>query len=276
MRNFVIVGGTDGMGRALARHYVTTGDAVMVVGRNAAKGKGFLAEAGPDARDRAHFVQADLSTLAGQRTAAAQIARIFPVVDGLVFTAQRFHSTRMVTEDGYEATFALYYLARKTLGDALVPLLEKAPQPVVVNVCGPGVKAGEMHWDDLQLTQGYAGLKAMMQGSRANDLLGIGFTQEHPDSRISYVLYNPVFVATSFSGDYSKPVAVFITIAKKLLATPVDKGVQPIIGLIDNPPAERISAWKKRTRLPLDTPAFNPDDAARLRQITADLLASHS
>lgn len=50
--------------------------------------------------------------------------------------------------------------------------LEKAETPVILDLCGVGgIKAGEIHWDDLQFERGYRAFKATMQGARAAELL---------------------------------------------------------------------------------------------------------
>ncbi|MFI8952687.1 SDR family NAD(P)-dependent oxidoreductase [Streptomyces sp. NPDC053750] len=276
MVNAVVSGGTDGIGRALARHFLSTGNSVIIVGRSPQKGAEFLQEAErAGASDRARFIRADLGLVSEQRRVAAEIAEIFPVVDRLVLTAQHFQGKRTVTAEGFEQTFALYYLSRYVLSHALVPQLEKSANPVVLNVCGPGVPTGEIHWDDLQLEHGYKGLKAMMQGSRANDLLGVGFTRAHPGSRVRYVLYNPVFVATNFSGDYKAPVRLGISVAKLLGAT-VEKGIRPAVALVEEPPAAPLSAFKKRKPVSLDHKAFDQNAADRLRTVTEELLAART
>ncbi|MFF8955408.1 SDR family NAD(P)-dependent oxidoreductase [Streptomyces sp. NPDC014894] len=275
MKNMVVSGGTDGMGRALARHYVNSGWSVLIIGRNPDKGAEFLAEAERSgAAGRAVFLRADLSLVSEQYRAVAEIAEIFPVVDALVLGAQHFRRDRTVTEEGFESTFALYYLSRYVLSDELLPRLESADNPVVLNICGPGVPVGGIHWDDLQLEHGYTGLKAMMQGSRANDLLGVGMAKAHRSCKVRYVLYNPVFVATSFSGEYRKPVRLLVDLAKRIGATSVAKGIEPIIELLDDPPAKAISAYKKRQEISLGHQSFSETDATRLREITETILAS--
>ncbi|MEU5404202.1 SDR family NAD(P)-dependent oxidoreductase [Streptomyces sp. NPDC005963] len=277
MKNIVVSGGTDGMGRALARHYVNSGWRVLIIGRNPDKGAEFLAEAKQSgAADRAIFLQADLSLVSEQYRAVKEIAKVFPVVDAVVLGAQHFRRERTVTAEGFESTFALYYLSRYVLSNGLLPQLELADNPVVLNICGPGVSVGEIHWNDLQLEHGYKGLKAMMQGSRANDLLGVGMAKAHKGSKVRHVLYNPVFVATSFSGEYKKPVRLLVDLAKRLGATSVEKGIEPIIELLDDPPAKAISAYKKRKEISLSHKSFSETDAARLREVTKAILTPHS
>jgi hypothetical protein len=45
-----------------------------------------------------------------------------------------------------------------------------------------------------------------MQGTRANDLLGVCFTARHPNSPIRYVLRSPMFVDTGLADPFKQPV----------------------------------------------------------------------
>lgn len=276
MKTFVVSGGTDGIGKAVALARLKQGDRVVVLGRNAEKGAALLAEAdGSGAADRAHFVQVDLASVAGTRAAVADLLSRFESIDGLVLCAQHFRSERLVTDEGFENTFALYYLSRYLLSHGLAGALEKAPAPVVVNVCGPGVPMGEVRWDDLGREHGYTGIDALMQGSRLNDLLGVGFAQEHAGSPIRYVLLNPGGVQTSFSGEYDAEMAAQID-AMRAVAKPVEEGILPVLALLDTPPAEQVSASMMGEPLPLEGPAFDPEAARRLTEVTTGLLAART
>ncbi|MFE7638404.1 SDR family NAD(P)-dependent oxidoreductase [Kitasatospora sp. NPDC057518] len=273
MKTIVVSGGTDGIGKAVALTYLGRGDEVVVLGRNAEKGAEVLAEAERiGARGRAHFIAADLSLVSETRKAVGEIRDRFAGIDGLVLCAQHFRSTRLVTAEGFEHTFALYYLSRFVLSHELADLLAAAPAPVVVNVCGPGVDFGEIRWDDLGRERDYSGIDALMQGSRLNDLLGVGFAQRRPAGPVRYVLLNPGSVRTGFSGEYDPVMAEQIEAARRN-ARPVEEGIVPVLAALDAPPAETLSASMTGAPLELTGPAFDPEAARRLHELTTALLA---
>ncbi|QUH03167.1 SDR family NAD(P)-dependent oxidoreductase [Saccharopolyspora erythraea] len=268
MRTIVVSGGTDGIGRGIADFCLRRGDTVVVVGRNAAKGEAFLTHASDrGAAARARFIRADLSLVRDNERVVAEIRSEFPAVDALVLCAQHFRSTRLETDEGFENTFALYYLSRFLLGHGLVEVLERGENPVVVNVCAPGVETGEIRWDDLQLRADYDGMAAIAQASRANDLLGVSFANVHGASRVRYVLFNPGGVATSFSGEYDVAMATAVERARAQ-ATPVAEAIVPILAVLDDPPAEQVSAFARGESIPLRGKAFDASDADRLREET--------
>lgn len=274
MRTYVITGGTDGIGRGLGLRFLDRGDRVIAVSSGEEKGRAFLREAARrNAAPRAVFVRADLSTLTGMRKALHEVSAAAESVDGLVFGAQRFRPRREETEDGFESTFALAYLSRHVLGHGLMDLLEKADSPVIMNLAGPGGLPGTVHWDDLQLHHRYTGRRAAMQSSRCNDLLGAHFPTRHPEARTRYVLYNPGFVRTAMADPLPAPWRALTKTLALLFAQPVSKAITPIAHLMDHPPAEPVSAFRRRTRLPLEGKAFDPARAERLDALTAELLA---
>jgi NAD(P)-dependent dehydrogenase (short-subunit alcohol dehydrogenase family) len=130
----VLSGGTDGIGRALAAHLLRRGETVVVVGRSQAKFDALVAETGGDA----HFVAADLRLVRENRRVVAELRDRFPVIDALVLAAAYVHFDRRLTEEGFEHTFALYYLSRHLLAAGLLPALAAAPRPVVVDTTVPG------------------------------------------------------------------------------------------------------------------------------------------
>ncbi|MGW1737300.1 SDR family NAD(P)-dependent oxidoreductase [Nocardia sp. NPDC001965] len=274
MRSYVITGGTDGIGRGLGLRLLDRGDRVIAVASGAVKGEAFLAAAdGLGATGRAYFVCADLSTLAGMRAAATEITAHTGTLDGLVLATQRFRPHREITPDGFEYTFALSYLSRYVLGRTSIPALEQAATPVILNICGSGGLPGAIHWDDPTLGAGYTGIRAAVQASRCNDLLGVAHPRCHPRARTRYLLFNPMFVRTAMA-DPLPPVARAVTKAlAAVFARPVERAVEPLLALLDNPPSEPITAFRRTKEIPLRGANFDPARADRLTALTEKLLA---
>jgi len=259
------------MGKALAHTYLERGQEVVVVGRSAEKGEAWLEAARRrGAAARAHFIRADLSLLSQTMAVVDGIRSAFAKVDALVLCARHFRSTRLVTSEGFESTFAHFYLSRYVLSHELADLLEAARTPVVLNVAGPGGE-GEIHWEDLQLAREYDGRRALMQGGRLNDLLGVAFADSRPRTRVRYVLLDPGTVSTSFSGEYTPEVRAHIDGVRRS-ARPVGEAVVPILDVLDDPPGTPLSAFVRDVPLGLHGPAFALAEARRLHRHTRTLL----
>ncbi|WP_430786342.1 SDR family NAD(P)-dependent oxidoreductase [Actinoplanes sp. G11-F43] len=264
----VISGGTNGMGRELARTRAERGDRVLVLGRDRERGAAL-------AGGRISFHPVDLSSLAENRRIVDEILAGFPVVDALALFANRIEPRRVLTEDGLERTFALYYLSRYLLSFGLRPALDRAESPVIVNVAGVGVRRGRVHWDDPTLAADYSTVTAQLQAGRANDLLGPGFAARS-GSRARYVLYHPGFTRSGDRGPLPAVLRGLLGALAAVAAQPVAKAVGPVHDFLETPPAEPLTAIDRGRRLPLDLPTLNVDDAERLIDLSERIQRSKS
>ena len=266
MRTVVITGGTDGMGAALARHFLTAGDRVIIIGRSRAKFDGLLSALGdPSAADQAEFVAADLSLLADGRAVVAHLTARYEQIDALVLAASFIRSRRHLTVEGHEASWALFFLSKYILVTGLAEQLRASARPVVVNTSVPGAKAGAIDFDDPELMRGFTFGKSNAQQKRANELLGILATRDNPD--LSYVTWGPArLVRSSFAGDVGIGMKLASTILAPLLGQRPADAVRPLTGLIDNPAPGR-AAYRGPEPVPLVESPRDAQDATRLADL---------
>jgi NAD(P)-dependent dehydrogenase (short-subunit alcohol dehydrogenase family) len=266
-RTYVVSGGTDGIGAAVARALVSRGDHAVVLGTNRAKARR-LAASLRSAAGRLSFVEGDLSSVAVARGLACRLVEEHPRIDGLVLCARYFQTRRIVTAEGFEHNFALFYLSRLLLGRGLLPALEAAPRPVIVNVAGPGHPT-PLDWDDLQSARSYDGVAAMFLTGRLNDLLGVRFAEL--GLRTRYVLFHPGTTSTGFVGEYDPEVAAFIE-RQKASAKPASVVADSLVDVLDSPPAPPLSALGPGGAVDVSGSLFSRSDAARLAALTDALL----
>ncbi|WP_031518038.1 SDR family NAD(P)-dependent oxidoreductase [Streptomyces sp. NRRL F-5123] len=272
MPTAVITGGTDGIGRALADTYLERGHEVLIVGTSTAKGEAFLAAAARGgAGGRARFLRADLSLVAENRRVIDHVTAAYPAVDLLVLGARYHRSTRVETPDGFESTFALYYLSRHLLSHGLIGPLRRAEQAVVLNFGAAGL-AGPVRWDDLQLRRDYPGTGALGHGGALCDLLAAHCARTYADTPVHYVVNHPGVVSTSFAGEYDRATAAHVA-GLRATGKPVSRAVAQVLPYLTAPPA-RLTAVLEGRRVPTDTSAFSPTAAARLHEATTGLLAA--
>ncbi|WP_030742517.1 SDR family NAD(P)-dependent oxidoreductase [Streptomyces sp. NRRL F-5135] len=258
MKTVVITGGTDGIGRGIARTYLGRGDRVVVVGTDKTK-----AEPG------AWFLRADLELIDENRRLIDRLSAELDTIDVLVLGARFQRSQRTETADGLESNFALTYLSRFLLSHGLAGLLGRAADPVVLNFGGAG-RFGPPRWDDLQQRTQYHGLTAMIQAGILNAALAVDFVGRHP--AIRYVNNFPGTVATSFAGDYDQAEAAQIG---RLRATgkPVETAVKEILPFLDSGTPGHPVAVSEGVAIPLDPQASSLADARRLYDHTREVLA---
>jgi NAD(P)-dependent dehydrogenase (short-subunit alcohol dehydrogenase family) len=267
MRTYVITGGTDGIGAAVARALFRRGDRAVLVGTNPEKGERLVAEA----QGNAVFVRADLSLVSNNRRIVDELAEEYPAIDGVVLCARFMRSYRSVTAEGLEDNFALFYLSRLLFSYGLLGPLEKTDRPVIVNVAGPGHDT-PVAWDDLQSARQYDLVRAMFMTGRLNDLLGVSFAERHGEGPVRYVLFHPGTTATSYAGEFDPRTAAYLQ-QQRMTAKPAGDVVPSLLRLLDDPPAPPLTAFNLFDELDVHTELFSAKDAARLSRLTDELLA---
>lgn len=135
-KNFVFIGGSEGMGRAAALALAKRGASVLIVSRGKEAGNAAVAQAKSAGATSADFLAADLSTIAGISAAAEGIKAWQSDIHGLMHTAMSAFNKRIVTEDGLDFAFALQYFARAALNRLLIDNLAVSGDGRVVQVAG--------------------------------------------------------------------------------------------------------------------------------------------
>ncbi|MFB9275786.1 SDR family NAD(P)-dependent oxidoreductase [Cohnella cellulosilytica] len=278
MRTIVIAGGTDGIGKQLALQFIRNGEHVIVIGRSSKKGEDLRLEAAKlGGKDRFLFLQADLSLVSENIRIVQQVSESVNHIDLLLLCAQsqKYSKAYRETTDGFEQHFALYYLSRFILSYQFRELLRNSAAPLVINVCAPGVK-GDIQWGDLQLRnqRPFNSIKAIMHGSRLNNLLGVAFAQSAEDTNIKYVLFNPGAVQTKGATEAfdHKLIKTWVKLMYKIIGLPVQKAVDPVLHFVQSPPEESLTAYKQNKRLNIAQVIRNKDQSERLLHLTLELI----
>jgi NAD(P)-dependent dehydrogenase (short-subunit alcohol dehydrogenase family) len=176
-KNALVTGGTDGVGKEVARGLARAGHRVVLVGRDADKGARVERELRETTSNAdVQFLQADLSLVREANRLADEIASRWPALHHLVHSAGVVRGRRELTAEGVESNFAINYLSRFALTMRLLPLLEAAGRPGevarIVIVSG-AAQHGTIHFDDVNLTENFTTLRAVWQFCGANDVFTV-------------------------------------------------------------------------------------------------------
>lgn len=170
VRVCVVTGATAGIGRATALELTRRGCVVWAVCRNADRAARLADESEGDLRP----VIADLGELAGVRRLADRLLEACPRIHLLVNNAAVVHDTYGETADGLERQWAVNHCAPFLLTTLLLPRLRASAPARVLTVTSRGHALGRIHFEDLDLREGYGALRAYRQSKLANVL----FTRE--------------------------------------------------------------------------------------------------
>ncbi|KAF8056954.1 hypothetical protein FPV67DRAFT_1529566 [Lyophyllum atratum] len=179
----IFVGGTSGIGRAMAAHLARTTNGackIIVIGRNPASAEALLASfpPPPPASGVTHeFVQCDVRLMKNVHATAGALKAQLRKVNFLVLSTGVLRlGGRRDTEEGVDEKLALIYYSRWAFVHDLMPLLEEAAgkgeEAKVMSVLAAGTPlCGEVDVDDLGMVRSYGGFKAMRVAPTYNDLM---------------------------------------------------------------------------------------------------------
>ena len=162
----LVTGATDGLGKCVAFELAADGATVLLHGRSSERLEATLEEAREETgSEKLGSYLADLSSLGEVRALAEQVLTEQDRLDVLINNAGVIAGERWESEDGYELTFAVNYLAHFLLTHLLLPLLRDCAPARVVNVASAG--QSPIDFEDVMLERGYGGMKAYTQSKLA-------------------------------------------------------------------------------------------------------------
>jgi NAD(P)-dependent dehydrogenase (short-subunit alcohol dehydrogenase family) len=269
----VVTGGTGGIGKATASGLVALGAHVAITGRDPQRAD----DAARDIRTAGGAVDvfvADMSSQRELRRLGQELLDAFPRIDVLVNNVGGYWSTRHVTADGLERTFAVNHLAPFLLTDLLRErLMESAPSRVVT-VSSNAQAMGKIDFDDLQGERDYSGSDAYDQSKLANVLFTYELARRLGDRGVTANVLHPGVVRTAFGAeDPGRLQKLFVPLLKPLMKTPA-KGAATSIFLASSPEMERVTGLFFANSKPKKSSKRSYDEAvaARLWQVSADLV----
>ncbi len=247
-RRVAVIGGTNGIGRAIARAMAERGASVTVVGQT-------FRDAGGE---RLGFIKADLSLMAEAR----RIGQTLPAgeLDLVLFTTGIMAAPeRQLSAEGLERDMAVSYLSRlqtvRELAPRMRPRKHGKPRIFVMGFPGTDQKAA---LDDLNADRHYEAMPVHMQTVAGNEALVLDGVKRYPD--VLFFGLNPGLIATDIRANYLGPGSLRHRIVERL------------IGLF------MISAEQYAARITplLFSPDLEPHSGAMFNQKAIAIAASHT
>lgn len=167
----LVTGATDGIGKQTALELARTGATVLVHGRNPERGARVVEEIRhATGNQHVSLVLADLSKMAEVRHLAETIKTQTPYLDVLLHNAGTMMKKWVLTEDGFETTFAVNHLAPFLLTHLLLDHVKAAAPARIITVASTTHKQGRLSFDNLQGEQTFTTYAAYSTSKLANIL----------------------------------------------------------------------------------------------------------
>jgi NAD(P)-dependent dehydrogenase (short-subunit alcohol dehydrogenase family) len=281
----VITGATSGIGQITAEKLAEMGARIVQIARDPQRGKAAMERLRERSAGVSHSIYyADLSRLGEMSRVAAEIASTEPRIDVLINNAGAIFTTRQVTEDGLERTFALnhvsYFMLMRGLGERL---LASAPSRIV-NTASDAHEPFTLDFDDLQSEKAYQGdfwqwirfggpaFKVYGRSKLCNILFTRELSRRLTGSGVTANSLHPGFVATRFGDQTGGLLSFGIRVAKHFALTP-ERGAETLVYLASSPEVAGVTGeyfHKCRPATPSEE-ARDDTKAKRLWKETADL-----
>jgi NAD(P)-dependent dehydrogenase (short-subunit alcohol dehydrogenase family) len=277
-KRVVITGATNGIGLAAARRLAALGADLAIVARSperAADAAVQIASASPSGKTPDVLI-ADLASQAGVRHVAAEISSRYPRLDVLINNAGAMYSSRQLTQDGVEMTWAVNHLAPFALTTLLLDLLKASAPSRVITTSSAAHYRAQIPFDDLNAEHSYAsmGYERYGQSKLANILFTAELARRLEGSGVTANCFHPGFVGTGFNHNNGGLMRVAMWLSRPFARTP-DQGAETLVWLTEAPEVSTISGGyfiDKHQSKP-SAAARDEDQARRLWHRSEEMLA---
>ncbi|NTW32947.1 MAG: SDR family oxidoreductase [Bacteroidetes bacterium] len=270
----IITGFTSGIGLATATSLAAMGATLGLVCRNKSKGeKTIQLIKDKTGNNNIKLFIADLSSLADIYNIADEIKNNFPVIDVLVNNAGVVNKNKILTVDGYEATFALNHLAYFLLTKLLLDSLKASPKARIVSVASEAAMGGKINFDDLHFKKKYSFWRAYANSKLANIIFTYELAKRLKGTNVTANCIYPGIVRTNFGRELTGFWGIIFTKLNGLLRN-AEKGAETIIWLVTSPEAEGITGkyFKDKKEIKSNKCSYNVDLQQKLWNVSEELV----
>jgi len=197
-RVIAITGATSGLGRAAAEQLARDGATVIVIGRNAAKTDGVVADLRAATGNPAIMATiADMGDLASVRHAAEAILADHQRLDVLIHNAGALTNERTEAPDGTEATIASQVVGPFLLTSLLLDRLRQSAPARVITMSSGGMYSANLTVNHLQMPAAdYNGTKQYALAKRAQVTLNEMWAQRVDRESVVFHALHPGWADT--------------------------------------------------------------------------------
>ena len=241
-KQILVTGATNGIGLAAAEVLAALGADVAIVGRNPTRTKIAAAriKAGAAKSGTIDTFVADLSSQAAVRALAVEVLGRYPKLDVLINNAGAMYTTRQLTRDGIELTWAVNHLAPFLLTKLLLDRLKASAPSRIITTASEAHQGAEIPFDDLNAERSYGGFARYKQTKLANILFTCELARHVRGSGVTAHCFHPGLVASGFNRNNGPLMNLAMTMLWPMSRS-VEKGAETLVWLATSPDVNRTS-----------------------------------
>jgi NAD(P)-dependent dehydrogenase (short-subunit alcohol dehydrogenase family) len=236
-KRVIITGATGGIGLAAARELAHRGALLSIVARSESRAAEAVvqikAAGGPATEVEVLF--ADLSSQASIRKLAEEILAKHPKIDVLANNAGGVNSSRRLTGDGFELTWAVNHLAPFLLTTLLLDRIKSSAPARIITTSSSAHHGAHIPFDGIKADKGYwtRGFSRYGQTKLANILFTTELARRLEGTGVTANCFHPGFVASGFNRNNGPLMAFGMTMARPF-ARSTTKGADTLVWLADS------------------------------------------
>jgi len=187
-------------------------------------------------------------------------------IDVLINNAGTWYSNLTYTDENIEMQFAVNHLAYFYLTHLLLPALVNSDDPRIINVGSDSHFNGKIHFNDINLTKKYHGLRAYAQSKLANILFTYEFDRRKPLEKISVNCLQPGLVKTNIGLKHTVALHGLAWKLRRLRGVTPAEGAETSIYLASSDEVKGVSGkyWDKCRVKKSSKRSYIKEDAQRL------------
>jgi NAD(P)-dependent dehydrogenase (short-subunit alcohol dehydrogenase family) len=233
----LLTGATRGIGQAAAVELARRGAEVAIVGRDAER----VHETAEEARAagggaEVHEHVADLERMDEVRRLAAEVLERYPRIDVLANNVGAMFTSRRVTPEGFERTFALNHLGLFLLTNLLLDRLRESAPARVVTTASDAHKSGRLDLDDLQGEDSFGAMRTYGTSKLCNILFTRELARRVEGTGVVANCFHPGAVRTGWGKNDGVVAKLALTLAGPFLRSP-ERGARSLVWLALDPAA---------------------------------------
>ncbi len=208
----------------------------------------------------------DLSSQKEIKKGAKEILSKYNRIDILINNAGTWYSNLTYTDENIEMQFAVNHLAYFYLTHLLLPSIANSDDPRIINVGSDSHISGKIHFNDINLTKKYHGLRAYSQSKLANILFTYEFNRRNPLDKICINCLQPGLVKTNIGLKHTVAIHSLAWKLRRLGGITPAEGAETSIYLASSDEVKGVSGkyWDKSKIKKSSKRSYIKEDAQRL------------
>ncbi len=196
----LITGATSGIGKAAALKLAESGASLILIGRNANRGKIVCDQIKKETKNKKiKFYKLDLSLMKEVKESAKIIKSDYEHIDILINNAGARFLDHFVTKEGIEQTLAVNHLSHFLLTNLLITKLKKSASARIINISSGVHFSGDGIIENITDPNEYDGRKQYANSKLANVLFTYELSDRLKNVNITVNAMDPGGVATNFA-----------------------------------------------------------------------------